>query len=92
MKNCRWCCPGWSRDLWDVYHLTQRGHDLLDGIKDANRKDGGVSLESVLLVISSLNWAAMEKAAQRAGYQDWTKVVSYFNSLKEELALLAYLA
>ena len=75
------------RDLWDLYQLTQRGHNILDGIKDASTKDGGVSVESVLMVISSLNWAAMEKAAQRAEYQDWSKVVSYFSSLKEELAM-----
>lgn len=75
------------RDLWDVYHLMRRGQDLLEGIRHANMKDGGVHLESVLLVLSSLNWAALKKAAERAGYDDWHNIEHFYSALKEDLAM-----
>lgn len=75
------------RDLWDVYHLIGRGYDLFQGIEHANIKDGGVDLESVLFVISSLNWEALKKAARRAGYGNWDQIEAFYASLKEQLAM-----
>ncbi len=75
------------RDLWDVYHLIRRGQDLLEGVRHANMKDGGVDLESLLFVLSSLNWAALRKAAERAGYDDWYTVEHFYSILREDLAM-----
>lgn len=75
------------RDLWDLNQLLERGYDLETLVNLANSKDGGVDLESTVLVLSSLNWDALEQAASRVGLKEFEVVRSRFTREAERLAL-----
>lgn len=75
------------RDLWDLHQLVQRGYDLDTLIEQANRKDGGVSYESMVYVLSGLNWTALQRAADRVSLQGFEAAASFFQTEAERLAL-----
>lgn len=75
------------RDLWDIHQLVSRGHSFHDALQAANRKDGGVTAESVVYVLSEIDWRAMERVAARSGLTGWSDVESFFRALGEELAI-----
>ncbi len=75
------------RDLWDLYHLVARGYNLDTLIGLANRKDGGVTFESLAFVLSGLNWTALRRAADRVDLNDFESVAIFFQKESERLAL-----
>jgi Nucleotidyl transferase AbiEii toxin, Type IV TA system len=75
------------RDLWDLHQLTLIGYDLDTLIDQAGHKDGGVDSESVLYVLSGLNWDALQRAADRVKISDFEAVRKFFRRETERLAL-----
>lgn len=75
------------RDLWDLHQILKRGYNLEDLIEKANKKDGGVDLESTVFVLSSLNWEALTRAAERVELEAFHEVKERFQQEARRLAL-----
>lgn len=75
------------RDLWDVCQLARRGLSLEEALEGANRKDGGVTAETLVWVLSELRWPALAHLAEKEGLTGWDEVERFFLRFQEDLAM-----
>lgn len=86
-KICTLVTRSEVRDLWDAYHLLQRGLSLDDAMAAAHQKDAGVDAASLVFVLSQIHWEAAGRLAAAGGLEDWPAVARFFRDLCEQLAL-----
>lgn len=75
------------RDIWDLARLLDTGLQLDELIEKANLKDGGVDTESVVFVLSGLDWSALTAAAKRVGLDGFQDIAERFQGEAKRLAL-----
>jgi len=86
-KICTLVSRSEVRDFWDVCQLAARDLCLETALEGAHRKDGGVTMETLVWVLSEVNWPAMARLAQSEGLSGWPQVEAFFQDLQEKLAL-----
>lgn len=75
------------RDFWDVYEFVVRGYSLDQALADASVKEGGIDAESLLYVLSDIDWNILRVAAERAGLPHFARVEAFFQALIPDLSL-----
>lgn len=86
-KICTLVSRSEVRDFWDVFQLARRGLSVGAALTGANRKDAGVTRETLVWMLSEVGWPAMGLLAQAEGLDEWARVEEFFRDLQEELAL-----
>jgi hypothetical protein len=73
-----------ARDYFDIYFLWKQGYDVDRALEMAHLKDGGVDEESLLFVLSGINWDSFtlpgsdESTVEdiRTFYKKWAEAIS----------------
>lgn len=84
-KLCAIVGCGEPRDFVDAFYLRQRGFDIELALQEARQKDSGVDVDSMLFVLSDVNWERFQAPGVDSELVKMT--ATYFRRWSEELAL-----
>lgn len=76
-----------ARDFWDLWQLATRGLSLENALAGAERKDAGVNRESLVMVLSDIDWTSLRALGEREGLSGWSEIETFFRTFTEKTAL-----
>lgn len=86
-KLCTLVSRSEVRDFWDTYQLSRRGLSLEQALLHAQRKDAGVTAESLVWLLSEINWPALARLAEKERLAGWEEVERFFRKLQDDLGM-----